>query len=124
MPSIGAVSDIGLDVGVSASRPAASRAEPAAAGAPEGLVTCAKTARDLVSLTGARFPSVEMVGSAAALFRGRPSWRGEEGPRAQLVISPGAIAVERHDLARLQRAAERAIVRRAAEIDLRAALLV
>ena len=60
------------------------------------------------SLWAQRFPSAEMVSAAAAMFGSSASWDGEPGPRCRVVISPGVIAVETHDLAKLERTKERA----------------
>ena len=68
------------------------------------------------------FPSPDLVGLSAATLaaRSRPGWRTEgevvvEGPRWFVTVSPGSVRVSSTDLARGQRAAERA--QRAARID-------
>jgi hypothetical protein len=52
-----------------------------------------------------------------------PTWRGEAGVRFRIVISPGAVAVEGHDLAKLERSAERQIAHAAHAVDQRATWL-
>lgn len=67
---------------------------------PEGLLGAGFPAPDLVSVAGAAFPRV------------LPTWQGEEGPRARIVVSPGSITVALRDLAKAERSAERARERR------------
>jgi hypothetical protein len=87
---------------------------------PQGLVICAIKGRDLEAVAPAdlsglairdvwrpKFPPAERVREAAGLIPSVPAWRGEEGPRPRIVVSPGAIAVESHDLARLERSFNR-----------------
>jgi hypothetical protein len=91
-----------------------------------GLVICAKTGRLLVdpaSVTVAdpafsqlspdeqHFPSSHRVGEAAAAYDPLPAWDGHEGPRARVTIAPGAVGLQRRDLARRERTAERDVDR-------------
>lgn len=99
-------------------------ADPAAR---PGLVICAKTARvtdgrfsDLVErLWRPAFPAPDLVSAAAGLLPRREFWDGHEGPRPRVVIGPGVLALEAPDLARRERAAERAVSRR--QVRVRAA---
>src|SRR5687768_8642495 len=50
-----------------------------------------------------------------------PRGRAREGPHARVVVSPGALALERRDLARAERAAERARAARERDQELAAA---
>jgi hypothetical protein len=70
-----------------------------------GLVTCAKTVRDLEWRP--RFPSPELVGIAAGQFPELAAWRGEEGPRWQITVSPGALGVGTRDRGKAERTHER-----------------
>ena len=57
-----------------------------------------------------RFPSAELVGTAAALIPGVSEVAGvtlAEGPRWELVVAPGALQVRTRDWARRERAIER-----------------
>lgn len=112
------------------------------AGAPggpaPGLVTCAKTVRDLepggavpddlAGLLGGlwrpAFPAADLVRLAAGQFQPLPEWRGEEGPRWRISVSPGALAVGTRDRARAERAAERALAARRVTVQSLAAVLV
>lgn len=93
--------------------PAADRSGP-------GLVTCAITVRDLEQvpddLSGLSvlhevwrpaFPSPDLVALAARQFPALPAWRGEEGPRWRITVSPGALAVGSRDLAKAERTYDR-----------------
>lgn len=96
-----------------------------------GLVTYAKSARvsgggvsDLANLWRPSFPGADLVSAAAGLFPRRcEPWDGHEGPRPRVVIGPGVIALAAPDLARRERAAERAITRRRAQVGALAAYL-
>lgn len=55
-----------------------------------------------------RFPTVELVESAASLLTPRPKWRGNEGPRARFTVGPGMVAISRRDPARAERSETRA----------------
>jgi hypothetical protein len=100
----------------------------AAPGPAAGLVTCATTPRDLEPVPdfapdvrevwAPSFPPADLVGVAAGQFPALAAWRGEEGPRWRIVVSPGAIAMESHDLARLERTYERQLEARRKTIDL------
>src|SRR3954464_6740573 len=91
-----------------------------------GLVICATTGREgktevdisvpsdpswLLTRYAPRFPSSHDVDNATRNFLTLEAWDGHEGPRARVIVSPGAIAITRMDLARRERAAERARVR-------------
>jgi hypothetical protein len=65
-----------------------------------------------------------MLSAAAAMYPGRAPWAGEEGPRPRIAIAPGVIALERPDLARLERRIERQTAHRAHLIDQRALSLL
>src|SRR5262249_47414679 len=77
----------------------------------------------LSALWGPRFPTPEMLSAAAAMYPGRAPWAGEEGPRHRIAIAPGVLALERPDLARLERRIERQTEHRARLIDQRAIYL-
>jgi hypothetical protein len=98
----------------------------AAAGA--GLVICAITCRDSGRTPGEthpgsfppipdavpegllshRFSSPELLAAAAGSFtRTLPTWQGEEGPRARVVLGPGSVRIARKDLAKEHRRLER-----------------
>lgn len=68
-----------------------------------------------------KFPTPELLDAAAGLFEARPHWDGREGPRPRISIAPGVIALERPDLARRERAAEKAIRGHRIDVDLLAA---
>jgi hypothetical protein len=96
---------------------------------PQGLVTCATTARDLETVTDAAsltiadvwrpaFPKADLVSLAAGLFEPLPAWRGEEGPRYRIVVSPGALAIESHDAAKAERTYERQVEARVKWADM------
>jgi hypothetical protein len=70
-----------------------------------------------------QFPSADLVALAAGQFASLPPWRGEEGPRFRIVVSPGALAVESRDLARAERTWERTEARRQAEVEMIAAYI-
>lgn len=111
-----------------------------------GLVTCAKTGRDLGSganedlypqvtdsdwdpaeaLAGTlpRYPTRAEVIAATREFPAEPAWDGHEGPRPRITVGPGVVRVSRRDLARRERTAERAIDARAKKVDLIAARLL
>lgn len=99
-----------------------------------GLVICATTARisepagqeveldfGLGDLWAPKFPGPELLDAAAGLFESAPQWDGREGPRPRIVIAPGVIALERPDLARRERAAEKAIKAHAMDVEMLAA---
>lgn len=97
-----------------------------------GLVICARTVRvsesagsgpDLGNLWTPRFPTPELLDAAAGLFQPVPHWDGHEGPRPRVVIAPGVIALERPDLARRERALDRARRRHDLDVQLLAAKL-
>lgn len=107
-------------------------ADPAARpGQQPGLVIYARSAR--VSVNGApdlvdrlwrpSFPAADLVSAAAGLLPRREAWDGREGPRPRVVIGPGVLALEAPDLARRERAAERAVSRRRADVEALAAYL-
>jgi len=107
-------------------------ADPATRPGPaQGLVICAISARvsdggapDLVDrLWRPAFPAADLVSAAAGLLPRREAWDGHEGPRPRVVIGPGVLALEAPDLARRERAAERAVSRRRADVDALAAYL-
>jgi len=92
-----------------------------------GLVICATTGRDpgrtsttevpddassLVDAYTPSFPASHHLDEAARAFNALPPWDGHEGPRARVIVSPGAVAIERRDLARRERAAAREQARR------------
>lgn len=80
---------------------------------PPGLVTYAKTGRELLEgLWSPEFPGGELVSAAAALLPKLPVWDGREGPRRRIVIGPGVVAFGSHDPARAARTEERATQRR------------
>jgi hypothetical protein len=102
-------------------------AHPDQTPAAQGLVICAINVRDLETpapevvpddLSGLsirdvwrpRFPGAELVGLAAGNLRELPTWMGQGGIRWSVVVSPGALAVEAHDRARLRDTAVRARV--------------
>jgi hypothetical protein len=77
---------------------------------------------DVCDLWRPRFPTPELVHAAADLLPSihDPSGRDAElaeGPRWEVVVSPGVIRVRTRDYARAERAHERA-VRRQAEVDM------
>ncbi len=104
-----------------------------------GLVICAITSRisetpgqgveetgfdfdgGLGGLWAPKFPTPELLDAAAGLFESAPQWDGREGPRPRIVIAPGVIALERPDLARRERATEKAVRRHAIDVELLAA---
>lgn len=98
-------------------------------GAGPGLVICAKTGRvrnDTASeqaLWRPAFPSADLIGWAADELPKRDKWDGHEGPRPRIMIGPGCITISRPDLARRERAHERAFERHCKEVDLLAAYL-
>lgn len=49
--------------------------------------------------------------SATREFLTLAQWTGHEGPRARVVVSPGTVGIHRRDLARRERATERALTR-------------
>lgn len=57
------------------------------------------------------------------MFAALPAWDGSEGIRPRIVISPGAVAIEAHDLAKLERTRERAVLHDQHAIDQRATWL-
>jgi len=77
----------------------------------------ARAADELLPAYTPRWPSTQMLGSAAALFVPLDSWDGHEGPRARIEIAPGCIGVRRRDLARRERTYERATVARRRAAD-------
>ncbi len=99
----------------------------AALAAPDGLVTSAITVRvsetagqsfDLGTLWAPSFPGPELVTAAAGLFTKRPPWKGHEGPRPRLVIAPGVVSLEAPDMAKRERALERAQHRRQVDAEI------
>lgn len=58
--------------------------------------------------SGEAFPGLEQVIAAAAEFDRREPWDGSEGPRPVLTVAPGVVSLHRPDVARRERAAERA----------------
>lgn len=58
-----------------------------------------------------------MLDAAAALYESLPVWDGHEGPRARITIAPGAVGVQRRDLARRERTGEREIERTRKVVD-------
>jgi hypothetical protein len=95
--------------------------EGAAAAAPPagrpGVLICATTGRDLEpvpdyapsirDIWAPKFPRADLVPLAASQFRPLPAWKGEEGPRWRITISPGAVSVGSKDLARAERTYDR-----------------
>jgi hypothetical protein len=106
-------------------------AAPQAPGA--GLVTYPTTGREASAVPdyapsvrdvwAPKFPRADLVDVAAGQFTPLPPWRGEEGPRFRIVISPGAMAVETRDLARAERTAERQQAARESEVEMIAAYI-
>lgn len=64
-----------------------------------------------------------MVTVAAGQFAPLPTWKGEEGPRFRIVVSPGAMAVESRDLARAERTWERQEAARQLDTEMVAAYI-
>ena len=107
---------------------------PGSAGA-SGLVPCAITVRDshdgpldVEELWRPRFPGPELVEAAADLLPsvGQPSGRGSEiaeGPRWEIVVSPGVLRVRTRDHARAERTYERQQRRRRIDADMAVAWL-
>src|SRR5690349_9900612 len=82
---------------------------------PGGLVPCAITVRDHDQVSDwnadrlwqPAFPSAELVGAAADLLPSKPETGGRtstlsEGPRWEIVVSPGVIRVRTRDYARAE----------------------
>jgi hypothetical protein len=105
---------------------------------PQGLVICAKTRRGsctpaepqvtdaaLEALTSYRpsFASPAAVATAAHSFEQLAAWSGHEGPRARITVGPRMIQISRPDLARRERALERAAAARVTRANLLAAYL-
>ncbi len=102
----------------------------------QGLVPSAITVRDLEERTPAdvselwqpSFPSPELVEAAADLLPSieQPSGRDAvlgEGPRWEIVVSPGVIRVRTRDYARAERTYERQLRHHQADVDIAAAYL-
>jgi hypothetical protein len=107
---------------------------PATAG---GLVICAKTVRDplhdgiatgalrAVDALGLRFPSLEMVTAAAALFEPAAPWacgpgrRGTESEsgRFRITVGPGVVRLGWTNPVRAEKAAERAVRHHRRDVD-------
>lgn len=109
---------------------------PSAPPAPPGpgLVTYAITGRgDAVAVPDAppsvrdvwapEFPKADLVAFAAGQFAPLPPWKGEEGPRFRIVVSPGSMAVESRDLAKAERTWERTERARQLEVEMIAAYI-
>lgn len=119
--------------GASVPLPPTTPASPASAPATApGLVICAITGRETVvpdTPPGIReiwkpdFPRADLVILAAGQFAPLPPWRGEEGPRFRIVVSPGTMAVESRDLAKAERTYERTEAHRQAEVEMIAAYI-
>jgi hypothetical protein len=103
---------------------------------PDGLVPCAITVRDHEEVPGwspdglwqPAFPGPELVGAAADLLPSvqQPSGRTatlSEGPRWEVVISPGVIRVRTRDYARAERTSERRGAHHQAAVDMAATFL-
>lgn len=94
-----------------------------------GLVICPKTARETQRTTADQalwapaFPSADLVAQAAEFLPERGRWNGHEGPRPRIMIGPGCITISRPDLARHERARERAVERHRQDVDQLAAYL-
>lgn len=112
----------GRDRPSGAGRPDLGSAEDATEVDGQGLVTCAKTGRtqvtgglpdDLIAqIWQPAFPSTDLVSAAANLLPAIREAGGRdellrEGPRWEITIGPGVIAVGTRDYARLERTAER-----------------
>ena len=67
------------------------------------------------------FPSAELVSLSSQYLPMRTPWQGHEGPRPQVLISPGCITIRRPDLARHTRTRERHAAARQARVDYEAA---
>lgn len=103
---------------------------------PGGLVPCAITVRDHdrdaawspQGLWQPAFPGADLVGAAADLLPsireagGRNETLGE-GPRWEVVVSPGVIRVQTRDYARAERGSERREAHRRAGVDMAATFL-
>jgi hypothetical protein len=70
-----------------------------------------------------KFPKADLVELAARQFAPLPPWKGEEGPRFRIVVSPGALAVESRDLAKAERTWERQEQARQLDIEMTAAYI-
>jgi hypothetical protein len=70
-----------------------------------------------------QFPSTDLVSIAADQFPSLPAWKGEEGPRFRIVVSPGAMAVESRDLAKAERTWERTEAARQLDVEMVAAYM-
>jgi hypothetical protein len=103
---------------------------------PGGLVPCAITVRDHDQVSDwnadrlwqPAFPSAELVGAAADLLPSKPETGGRtstlsEGPRWEIVVSPGVIRVRTRDYARAERASERRRAHDRANADMAATFL-
>jgi hypothetical protein len=97
-----------------------------------GLVICAISGRpaepepsdlEVPALWQPSFPDAVALTAVAEMLPSRAPWAGEEGPRPRIVISPGAIALERPDLAKRERTAERARKAHGINVDVLAAQL-
>ncbi len=99
-----------------------------------GLVTYATTGREdleavpdhqptIRDVWGPKFPKADLVALAARQFAPLPPWKGEEGPRFRIVVSPGAMAVESRDLAKAERSWERQERARQVEVEMTAAYI-
>lgn len=118
-------------------RRAGEASTPEESPSPGGLVPCAITVRDhekgpdwsLRSLWTPAFPAPELVRAAADLLPSiqAASWTSatlSEGPRWEVVVSPGVIRVRTRDYARAERASERRRAHNRAQADMAASFLV
>ena len=128
-PAAGRESDSG--------RPNANRGTGLNPAAADGLVICAENVRDPVSdglatgelraidALGLRFPSPEMVTTAAALFEAAPPWacgpgrRGvePESGRFRIFIGPGVVRLGWTNPVRAEKAAERTVSHHQRDVD-------
>lgn len=100
---------------------------------PPGLKLQLPAGLDLVDLSAVwspQFPSAELVEAAAALLpepsaelRATVAPELLEGPRSEIVITPGTVQVRTRDWSKAERSAEREIDRRRTDVDIMAAWL-
>jgi hypothetical protein len=80
---------------------------------------------DVLGLWQPSFPTPELVSAAADLFPAvvEPAGALAEGPRWEVVVSPGVLRVRSRDYARADRAYERALRHHQADVNIRAAIV-